>query len=265
VGNRYWEWNLLGQVYPLFALGRWDETLAVAAEFPDQEWLEIRQVSSGLASVGVLVHVHRGQYEEAHRTVELYKPLETSADVQEQAGYACGKSSLLLGRGDAAAALQVAEPALAVRDTMGISSEFVKEAFAVAVQAALDLGDIEKAESLIGTVEALPPGRYPQLLRAQSARFRARLAGRREETAEAERLFKGAAGLFRELVVPFYLAVTELEWSEWLAAQGRGEEAEPLLAEAREIFERLEAKPWLERLAQLSPMEREAQAATAGS
>ncbi len=48
--------------------------------------------------------------------------------------------------------------------------------------------------------------------------------------------------------MPFYLAVTELELSEWLVAQGQREQSEPLLAEAREIFERLEAKPWLERL-----------------
>jgi hypothetical protein len=43
--------------------------------------------------------------------------------------------------------------------------------------------------------------------------------------------------------------VTLLEQGERLAADGRGDEAEPLLAEAREIFERLEARPWLERLA----------------
>jgi hypothetical protein len=61
--------------------------------------------------------------------------------------------------------------------------------------------------------------------------------------------------------VPFYLARTELEWSEWLVAQGRSEEAEPLLAEAREIFGRLEAKPWLQRLAHLSPVH-ETEAAT---
>jgi tetratricopeptide (TPR) repeat protein len=264
VGNRYWEWNLLGQVYPLFALGSWDETL-VTAELPEDELIGMRQISAGLASVAVLVQVHRGRYDEASRIVDVFRPLETSADRQEQASYGCGKASLLLARGDLASALQLAEAAFDVRDTMGISSEYIKEAFAIAVQAALDLGDLDKAEELISTVEALPPGRYPQLLRAQSARFRAHLAARRDDATEAERLFKGAAGLFRELAMPFHLAVTELESSEWLVAQGRSEEAEPLLAETREIFGRLEAKPWLERLEQLCPSMRETQAATAGS
>ena len=34
---------------------------------------------------------------------------------------------------------------------------------------------------------------------------------------------------------------------KFCGAQGRADEAESLLAEAREIFERLEAAPWLER------------------
>jgi hypothetical protein len=36
--------------------------------------------------------------------------------------------------------------------------------------------------------------------------------------------------------------------AEWLTGQGRAGEAQPLLAEARNTFERLEARPWLERL-----------------
>jgi hypothetical protein len=38
---------------------------------------------------------------------------------------------------------------------------------------------------------------------------------------------------------------------------GREDEAEPLLAEAREIFERLGARPWLERANSVVPEGRE--------
>jgi hypothetical protein len=41
--------------------------------------------------------------------------------------------------------------------------------------------------------------------------------------------------------------VVLVEHGEWLAGRGRDDDAEPLLAEAREIFERLRATPWLER------------------
>jgi hypothetical protein len=76
----------------------------------------------------------------------------------------------------------------------------------------------------------------------------------------ADDLFKGAAGLFRELAVPFYMAVTQLEHGEWLAGEGRSPEAEPLLAEAREIFERLEAGPWVERAARAAGVEQQTEA-----
>jgi hypothetical protein len=42
-----------------------------------------------------------------------------------------------------------------------------------------------------------------------------------------------------------------LEQASWNREQGRAAEAEPLLAEASAIFEKLAEKPWLERLAVL--------------
>ena len=79
-------------------------------------------------------------------------------------------------------------------------------------------------------------------------RFQTRLAALHGEKDGVESGFKGAAGLFREMVFPFYLAATLLEHAEWLSREGRSEEARPLLSDAREIFERLEARPWLQRL-----------------
>ncbi len=60
--------------------------------------------------------------------------------------------------------------------------------------------------------------------------------------------FAAAISGFRALSMPFHAATTQLELGEWLAAQGRGEDARPLLAEASEVFERLRARPSLERV-----------------
>jgi hypothetical protein len=104
------------------------------------------------------------------------------------------------------------------------------------------MADHGQAEDLLSTIERLPPGLRPPFLDGQALRFRARLA----PTADAaDSGFTTAINRFREL--PFWLAVTLLEHGEWLGEQGRSDEAEPLVAEAREIFERLEAAPWLER------------------
>jgi hypothetical protein len=51
---------------------------------------------------------------------------------------------------------------------------------------------------------------------------------------------------------PLYLGATLLDQGEWLARQGSDDQAAPLLAEAREIFERLRAEWWLDRVDALS-------------
>ena len=55
--------------------------------------------------------------------------------------------------------------------------------------------------------------------------------------------------------MPFWLAVALLEYGEWLAPRDRAVEADPLLSEARRIFERLRARPWLDRLAAVTRVE----------
>ena len=87
-------------------------------------------------------------------------------------------------------------------------------------------------------------------MHAMAMRFRARLA---PDTPEADGRFKSATGLFREIGAPFYQACTMLEHAEWLTANGRMDDAAPLLTEARETFERLGASPWLERLDAAAP------------
>ena len=95
-------------------------------------------------------------------------------------------------------------------------------------------------------IESLRPGERPPLLDAHARRFRSKLSGDVSG-------FEAATERFRKLEMPFWLAVTELEHAEVLADQGRAADAELLLADAREIFGRLEARPWLERAAALRP------------
>ncbi|MDH4104164.1 MAG: AAA family ATPase [Thermoleophilia bacterium] len=245
VGNRYQELLFLGQSYALFALGKWDEALEWAEDLPE-DWMTARQAYSTVSSVCVTVLVHQGSLEEADRVATLLDEFASSADAQERAGHACGKSRLLLARGDAAEALQVAQVGVEMSEEMGLTQEYVKESLVNALEATLDLRDTARAEELLAIIENLPVGSRPQFLHAQALRFRARLTGL-EGDADAERLFKRAVALFRELAMPFYLAVVELEHAEWLTAQSRGEDAAPLLEEARTIFGELNAAPWLER------------------
>ena len=108
----------------------------------------------------------------------------------------------------------------------------------------------DRVEELLAMVDALPPGNSPLFLRAQSVRFAARLAARREGPEEVAPLFARATDQFRALGYPFPLATCLLEHGEWLLTCGRQDEAAPLLDEAATTFERLGAKPWIERTAQ---------------
>jgi hypothetical protein len=112
-----------------------------------------------------------------------------------------------------------------------------------AAEAAIALGDHAQVEELLTGVESLPPGQRPRYLDAHASRLRARLSH-----GDADAQFRAAAARFRELGTPFWLAVTLVEWGERLVAESRPTEADPLLSEAHEIFERLRARPWLGRL-----------------
>jgi hypothetical protein len=68
---------------------------------------------------------------------------------------------------------------------------------------------------------------------------------------EAEPPFEAAVTALRRTGEPFLVAAAQLEQAEWLADHDRADEAPPLLAEARTVFERLRAAPRLERVERL--------------
>jgi hypothetical protein len=248
LGNRFWEWILLGQLYPLMALGEWDQVLAQARELPEENISIAR--GGFLSALAVLPQIllARGDLEGAKRPLKLFEEARDSDDLQERSNYALGTALIDLAEGRPADALTHANAAMELADAQGWGGETAKEGFVAAVEAHLALGDIAKAEELISFVDDLPRGYVPQMIRAHSSRFRARLAAIEGAKDRGEQEFKKAAGSFREMATPFPLAVTQLEYAEWLIRQGRAEEAAPLLSEARDTFERLDAKLWLDRL-----------------
>jgi hypothetical protein len=132
--------------------------------------------------------------------------------------------------------------------TTGADSPIVRIAFASAVDSAFAMEDLGKVEHVLGELSGLRRGEvWPSLL-ALGERTTARLAAARGEPGGAERGFTRAIALFREMGMPYWLGATLTECAEWLMELGRAEEAGPMFEEARGIFERLDARPWLERL-----------------
>ena len=184
----------------------------------------------------------------------LIADLEGSADVQDRSAYVALSATVLRAEGRFEEALTASEEALAASELLGAGvSADTRISLSEGLESALALGRLDTVEELLRRIDAIPPGKRPPFLWAQAGRFRAQLAAARGKHDGVEQGFKTAAGIFREHRLTFYLAVTQLEHGEWLTGQGRAEEAEPLIGEAREIFERLEATPWLERARAASP------------
>jgi len=250
-GYRMNEWRLLGELsYYLLRTGNWAEAVELADEVPEASIIAAIAVSN----TRIEITTDRGDLAEARRLVGLMSDLEGSADLQDRVGYEALRARVLRCEGRYGEALEASTEALAATELYGggVSAD-AKIAIAEGLESALALGRFDAVEALLGRIDDMPSGRRPPSLVGQAARYRARLATERNEQEGVEQGFKTAESIFREYGLVFFLAAAELEHGEWLVGQGRAEEAEPLLAEAREIFERLEATPWLARCDELAP------------
>ena len=252
VGNREFEMAVTGWRHGLlFALGEWDEAVAsdeaarvedVGAHRTPADWSEF---------ILIPLFIHRGELAEARRRLAAARDVLDPHEVQSRAAFRAMEALVLFASGETQEALSVAEEAVEARLELGIGHDAPKLGLEVALAAAFALGDEPKADELLAIVEELPPGELTPFLRALGARFGARRAVLRGDVETASAGFGAAARIFKEIELPFDLAVVRLEHAEWLAGEGRLDEARSLLEEAREIFEHLHTEPWLERVAAL--------------
>ena len=237
----HWRANLL------LGLGEWDQALATVDEIQDESGPDILKRWS-LVSV-LFIFVHRGELAEARRRLAIQEEAYDPQEIQSVIFYRSNEAEVLLAEGKPQDALAAAEIALEGRAEHGMGA--ASGALEVALSAAFMLREEPKIEQLLAMLEEVPPGQRTPFLRALGARFGARREALHGDATTAEAGLAAAAKILREIERPFDLAVVLLEHAEWLASEGRVGEAEPLAAEAREIFERLRATPYLERLDRL--------------
>jgi tetratricopeptide (TPR) repeat protein len=243
-GDRTWEAVVLGQLADtLVHLGEWDDAEAICREIIDEPQVADFPYSLLLIPL-VRVLLERGEVEEARALMSRSQHASTS-DRQSQAAYSMVEASLLRMEGHPREALAVAERSL--EQWLALHQfHYVTEALVEATESAFALNDSERVEALVAAADAFPLIQRRPFLDAQMARIRAKLAARGDEAADEG--FASAAEQFRALEMPFWVGQTLLEHAESQHATGRGDEAEPLLSEARMIFERLRAEPSLLRV-----------------
>jgi class 3 adenylate cyclase/tetratricopeptide (TPR) repeat protein len=241
-GDRSWEMVILSQLAEaLVHVGRWDEAEARCLEATrEQEVADFPLVLILIPRVRMLLA--RGELGKAREVLERVNA--RSSDRQSRATYRLTEASVLNAEGRSREALEVAVESVE-RWRALIQFHYLTEALVEAATAAFALDDLERVEALLGTAEDLPLIQQRPSLDAQAARIGAVLAAHRGRPADEG--FELATARFRELEMPFWVAVTLLEHAEVLVRTGRAGETEPLLAEADGIFEQLRAEPWLKR------------------
>jgi class 3 adenylate cyclase/tetratricopeptide (TPR) repeat protein len=252
VGTRVYEVSAtVGPIPDMAYLGQWNEIMSILDEVgPVTELGESVLLGVVFASY---VYVQRGELDGARSLLDLASGWESSHDVQTRTVYQVARSPLLRAEGQIGEALAAGMEAWGARSEIGLQHQPVKEGLMESLEAAFALGDLDAVERLLAEILALRPGELTPYPRAQGARFGARLAAARGENDRVEPGFAAAEKQFRELSFPFHLAVTLLEHGEWFSANGRADDAKSLFDEAREIFEGLKARPWLERLDNVMP------------
>ncbi len=250
-GDRVWESSLLTNlVSELIAQGRWDEAEQAVAEMPDDGGIVTDPVHAStkldLASLALL----RG---ESARAVELAFPYTAWGDTARVQSRGVGIWARAIV---AAAELRfvdaVAECVGALRDEqIALDPAACEVLIEVGCEAAWAARDADGISTILALFDASPVD--------AAASTEARLALQRARTRSAAagagaRTFESAVSAFRANGEPYWIATAQLEQAEWLAEHGRGDEAEPLLTEARGTFERLRVTPRLERVERLDAL-----------
>ena len=191
----------------------------------------------------------RGNADAARAHIEGCRAWAATDDVQSKASYAGGHAAVLLAENRGREAIEAARRAIdeAFDGRLSVAHEAVRLAFPIALEASIELGDLEEADRLATLLATRPRGEVPPFLRAQVKHARALVARARGEDEAVEDNLVGAEVLFRDLGYPCWTARAQLDRADWLARTGRPEEAATLATQAAATFERIGVYPMLAR------------------
>ena len=144
-------------------MGRWHDAAARLREVPEADL-------SGLAALALVIkpgrslESARGRLGEAEQVLAFGAEFELSADVQERLTYTTAKATFLQAKGEHAEALAAAEEAIEALDRLGWRSQAARMGLVTGIEAAFELGDLERAEQLIASIQSTSAGCRSPLL-----------------------------------------------------------------------------------------------------
>jgi DNA-binding CsgD family transcriptional regulator len=243
------ESSLPNQLMHLAQLECWSGNWLLAAEYAETSVELAEQVGQGFGgppAMRALIDVHLGNVGRARETIES-RLAEIEGNPMAVALYLRVVGLLELSLGEPTAAARHLSGALTAAESCGIREPAVYRIHADLVEALIAVGDLERAELVLGEFEARgEASRIPWSL-ATSARCRGLLFAAHGKLDAAEQSFERALVEHAHSPVPFERARTLLALGLLQRRKNERRLADQSLTEAVSIFEDLGAPLWATR------------------
>ena len=238
LGDRQWERSFQTHlaIYELLQ-GDWDSVLARVGELAPEDGGDVFIAAGSLLAVHVLIG--RGQLDEARAAIAASGVELTSPDPQLQLQMCWTMASLRLAEGRHAEAAAIAAHAIG-----GPLHAYTMPTMLVCGSALVATGDRAGAAELRGGLEAAPEGLRPPSCHALLQWLRACF----DELDDPDSAFEEASTVLAAIRRPWNQAEVLESHAASLRSRRRPEEAAALLSQAEAIYDRLGARPAVERL-----------------
>jgi tetratricopeptide (TPR) repeat protein len=252
LGNRYAETIAASNlIYALLYTGDWagaEHALAELFEAGGQDRPQAEYLHTRIA----MLAAWRGDTATATAAFDRVAPgIRDSDSVDDICSLAMLETLLATAEGRYADAVRLARPVLdRMRIEIGVRNESLRPTWVAAMEALLHLDDLAAAEELRSVVTDLPPGFVPPYLKAEAARFGARIAAARGDAEGAAAGFAEAEEALDALGYRYWVARCRLDHAEWLVADDAVQAME-LAGQAAETFDGLGATVWATRARRL--------------
>jgi class 3 adenylate cyclase/tetratricopeptide (TPR) repeat protein len=252
VGDRdYLAYAIANVVQALLMLGDWDTADEELTQAADSDRLADHE---GLTCHRGWLTALRGDAATAGAILAALHDLRASEDPQDKMRVSTVEAFTAATRGQPRDALRHARAALDQADAVGISADFLRWAWPLAVRSAYELDDTAAIGELLALLEAYRPGRLAPMQRAERDLARARLTARHGDQPAAASFAAAISGL-RELSTPYHLAHGLLDQAQHLGRLHDSDAAEAAIGEARDIARKLRCQPLLGRAANLTSLQ----------
>lgn len=231
----------------LLLRGDWDDALRVvdtAARRVDD--LELDLLAPVVHWPGAVIRSMRGDHLGAAAHL---RNLTTSADAYpvQVIPSAMARMQVSASSGDYTSVRLAAEPLVALSRELDIDQPGYWPWHDLYSHALVLAGRLDEAEDLIGPAETRAERRGHRSTLARLGAVRARIAAVRGDVDECNRIFRRSLDHLDGLAMPYYSARMHFGYGQTLRRAGRRREAHLALGTARDIYEQLGARAYVER------------------